>query len=180
VVANTSFDPCGGAACSAGFLASPQPGKVKFWFFGTNDFNFDPTHFAPGANPGQVIAPQTSVTVPAGSYVAFVVSPSTAVAGGQTAGNGLGPIMDAATGKVATPFAGYVIAQSEFQYCHGIASLSGVGLSPQTYLGLVLDKARDLTGTLTLATGATGTITLTNTGSQLQRTKQTFADELEQ
>jgi len=180
VVANTSFDPCGGAACSAGFTASPQPGKVKFWFFGTNDFNFDPTHFAPGANPGQVIAPQTSVAIPAGSYVAFVVSPSTAVAGGQTAGNGLGPILDAATGKVATPFAGYVIAQSEFQYCHGIASLSGVGLSPQTYLGLVLDKARGLSGTVTLSTGATGTITLTNTGSQLPRTNQTFADELEQ
>lgn len=181
VIANTSFDPCGGAACAAGFTAVPQPGKVKFWFFGTNDFNFDPTHFAPGANPGQVIAPQTSVSVPAGSYVAFVISPSAAVAGGQTAGNGLGPIMDAATGKVGTPFAGYVIAQSEFQYCHGIASLSGVGLTPQTYLGLVLDKARGLTGTLTLPSGAAGgTLTLTTTGSQLPRTAQTFADELEQ
>jgi hypothetical protein len=180
VVANTSLDPCGGATCAAGFMATPQPGKVKFWFFGTNDFNFDPTHFAPGANPGQVIAPQTSLAVPAGSYVAFVISPSTAVAGGQTAGNGLGPIMDAATGKVATPFAGYVIAQSEFQYCHGIASLSGVGLTPQTYLGLVLDKARGFTGSVTL-NGVTGTVTLTNsTSSQLPRTNQTFADELEQ
>jgi len=46
--------------------------------------------------------------------MAFVISPSTTVAGGQTAGNGLKPI--------AGPFAGYVIAQSEFQYCHGIAS----------------------------------------------------------
>jgi hypothetical protein len=180
VVANTSLDPCGGTACAAGFTAKPQGGKVKFWFFGTNDFNFDPTHFAPGANPGQVIAPQTSVVVPAGGYIAFVISPSSAVAGGQTAGNGLGPIMDAATGKVATPFAGYVIAQSEFQYCHGIASLSGVGLSPQTYLGLVLDKARNFSGTVQINENGSGTVTFSNTGTQLQRTKQTFADELEQ
>ena len=144
VVANTSLDPCGGATCAAGFTAVPQPGKVKFWFFGTTDFNFDPTHFAPGANPGQVIAPQTSVAVPAGSYIAFIVSPMSSVAGGQTASNGLGPIMDAATGKVPTPFAGYVIAQSEFQYCHGVASLGGTGLAPQTYLGLILDKARPI------------------------------------
>jgi len=155
VVANTSLDPCGGTACAAGFTATPASGKVKFWFFGTSDFNFDPTHFAPGANPGQVIAPQTSVVVPAGSYVAFVVSPTASVSGGQTASNGLGQTMDAATGKVATPFAGYVIAQSEFQYCHGIASLSGVGLTPQTYLGLVLDKA-----------------------SELSRTTQVFSDQL--
>ena len=180
VVANTSLDPCGGTACAAGFTAKPQSGKVKFWFFGTNDFNFDPTHFAPGVNGGQVIAPQTSVVVPAGGYVAFVISPSSAVAGGQTAGNGLGPLMDAATGKVASPFAGYVIAQSEFQYCHGIASLSGVGLTPQTYLGLVLDKARNFTGTLQINEGGSGTVTFSNNGTQLQRTKQTFADELEQ
>ena len=180
VVANTSLDPCGGTSCAAGFTAQPQTGKVKFWFFGTNDFNFDPTHFAPGANGGQIIAPQTSVLVPAGGYIAFVISPSSAVAGAQTASNGLGPTMDAATNKVATPFAGYVIAQSEFQYCHGIASLSGVGLSPQTYLGLVLDKARGFTGTISIGEGGSGTVTLTNNGTQLPRTKQTFADELEQ
>jgi len=66
--------------------------------------------------------------------------------------------MDAATGKTATNFAGYVIAQAEFQYCHGIASLSGVGLTPQTYLGLVLDKSRR---------------------GELQRTTQVFSDRLE-
>jgi hypothetical protein len=74
----------------------------------------------------------------------------------------LGPIVDAATGKVATNFAGYVIAQSAFQYCHGVANVSATGLS-NTYLGLILDKAgRGLAGI------------------QLGRTVQSFADELNQ
>jgi len=169
VVANTSLDPCNGSACAAGFTAQPQSGKVTFWFFGTADFNFNPATFGSATTAATVIGPQTSVSVPAGSYMAFVVSPSTSVAGGQTAGNGLKPI--------SGPFAGYVIAQSEFQYCHGIASLSGVGLTPQTYLGLVLDKAR-----LTLF-GGIGNAGLPPNSFintiQLQRTTQTYADELE-
>ncbi len=163
VVANTSLDPCNGTACAAGFTAQPQSGNVTFWFFGTADFNFNPATFGSATTADTVIAPQTSVSVPAGSYMAFVVSPSTSVAGGQTAGNGLKPI--------AGPFAGYVIAQSQFQYCHGIASLSGVGLTPQTYLGLVLDKAR------TIFFG--GTAVVSPFAQQLQRTNQAFADELE-
>jgi len=100
-----------------------------------------------------------------------VVSPSTSVAGGQTAGNGLKPI--------SGPFAGYVIAQSEFQYCHGIASLSGVGLTPQTYLGLVLDKARPIQTVIVNNGTATVTNTVGGNTLQLQRTNQTYADELE-
>ncbi len=76
--------------------------------------------------------------VPPGSYMAFVISPSTTVAGGQTAGNGLKPIPG--------PFAVMSSRSLNLQYCHGIASLSGVGLTPQTYLGLVLDKARNFLG----------------------------------
>jgi hypothetical protein len=160
VIANTSLDPCGGTTCAAGFTAKPQTGHVTFWFFGTSDFNFNPSTFGSATSASTVIAPQTStVLVPPGSYMAFVISPSSAVAGGQTAGSGLKPI--------AGPFAGYVIAQSEFQYCHGIASLSGVGLTPQTYLGLVLDKSSRGSGnTLGFAT-------------ELLRTNQAFADELE-
>ena len=174
VVANTSLDPCAGSHLYRRLHGLTAVRKVTFWFFGTADFNFNPATFGSATGPATVIAPQTStVLVPAGSYMAFVISPSAAVAGGQTAGNGLKPI--------AGPFAGYVIAQSEFQYCHGIASLSGVGLTPQTYLGLVLDKARGYTGTITInsETGS-GTVTLTNSGTQLPRTNQTFADELEQ
>jgi hypothetical protein len=166
VVANTSLDPCGGTACAAGFVAQPQSGKVTFWFFGTSDFNFNPTTFGSATTADTVIASQTSVTVPAGSYMAFVISPSSAVAGGQTAGNGLKPI--------AGPFAGYVIAQSEFQYCHGIASLSGVGLNPQTYLGLVLDKSSSGRGRR--GGGSSSSI---SGATELLRTDQAFSDNLE-
>jgi hypothetical protein len=174
VVANTSLDPCGGTACAAGFTAQPQSGKVTFWFFGTSDFNFNPATFGSATNASTVIGPQTSVSVPPGSYMAFVISPSAAVAGGQTAGNGLKPI--------AGPFAGYVIAQSEFQYCHGIASLSGVGLTPQTYLGLVLDKARLSFFGGGFGGGNNGLTIPANSffnTIQLQRTNQTYADELD-
>ena len=170
VIANTSLDPCGGTSCAAGFTAQPQAGHVTFWFFGTSDFNFNPSTFGSATGSSTVIASQTSTaSVPAGSYMAFVISPSAAVAGGQTAGNGLKPI--------AGPFAGYVIAQSEFQYCHGIASLSGVGLTPQTYLGLVLDKARS-TNTIVI-NGGLATPVVSGSTQQLQRTNQSFADELE-
>jgi hypothetical protein len=165
VVANTSLDPCGGTACAAGFTAQPQSGTVTFWFFGTADFNSNPATFGSATTADAVIPSQQSVIVPPGSYMAFVISPSTTVAGGQTAGNGLKPIPG--------PFAGYVIAQSQFQYCHGIASLSGVGLTPQTYLGLVLDKARNFT----IINGTSPVVS--SAAQELQRTTQTFADELE-
>jgi len=173
VVANTSLDPCAGATCAAGFTALPQNGRVTFWFFGTSDFNFNPATFGSATDASTVIASQQSVSVPAGSYMAFVVSPSSAVAGGQTAGNGLKPI--------AGPFAGYVIAQSEFQYCHGIASLSGVGLTPQTYLGLVLDKARPIQTQVVVVNNGANPVNATVPGTtlELQRTSQGFADELE-
>jgi hypothetical protein len=134
VVANTSLDPCGGTACAAGFVAQPQSGTVTFWFFGTADVNFNPSTFGSATGPSTVIPGPVgpSVLVPPGSYLAYVISPSAVVAGGQTAGNGLKPIPG--------PFAGYVIAQSTFQYCHGFAALQGPGGYTATYLGLVLDK----------------------------------------
>jgi len=154
VVSNTSLDP----GPTFGFLAAPQAGTVTFWFFGTSDISYNPSSFGSATGPSTVVASQTTTaSVPAGSYVAFVVSPTNAGATAQTAGNGLKPI--------AGPFAGYVIAQSQFQYCHGIASVSAPGLSPQTYLGLVLDKAGNRGG---------GSLAV-----ELPRTNQVFADELE-
>ncbi|MDP8989602.1 MAG: hypothetical protein M3N41_05910, partial [Acidobacteriota bacterium] len=168
VVANTSLDP----GPTFGFLAAPQAGTVQFWFFGTSDISFNPSNFGTATGPATVIASQTTTaSVPAGSYVAFVISPTNAGATTQTAGNGLKPI--------AGNFAGYVIAQSQFQYCHGIASISAPNLSPQTYLGLVLDKVSIFTGTLTgTGGGGSGTLTFTS-GQQLPRTNQVFADQLE-
>ncbi|MDP9113413.1 MAG: hypothetical protein M3O20_07000 [Acidobacteriota bacterium] len=164
VVANTSLDP----GSTFGFQAAPQAGTVQFWFFGTSDISFNPSNFGTATGPGTVIATQTTTaSVPAGSYVAFVISPVNAGATTQTAGNGLKPI--------AGNFAGYVIAQSQFQYCHGIASISASNLSPQTYLGLVMDKA--VLGEFDRLSGSS-TLGLPNT-TPLPRTNQAFSDELE-
>jgi hypothetical protein len=166
VIANTSLDP----GPTFGFLAAPQAGTVQFWFFGTSDISYNPSSFGTATGPATVIASQTSTaSVPAGSYIAFIISPTNAGATNQTAGNGLKPI--------AGNFAGYVIAQSQFQYCHGIASISAPNLSPQTYLGLVLDKVSIFTGT-TSSGGTAGTITFSSS-QQLPRTNQVFADDLE-
>ena len=144
---------------------------MTFWFFGTSDISFNPSNFGSATGPATVIASQTTTaSVPAGSYVAFVISPSNAGATTQTAGNGLKPI--------AGNFAGYVIAQSEFQYCHGIASISAPNLSPQTYLGLVMDKATEFTGTLGLGNSSPAIFTFSSP-QVLPRTNQVFADELE-
>jgi hypothetical protein len=113
VISNTSKDP----GATAGFLARPQQGKVTFWYYGSTGVN------GPAATPD----PQTSTNVTAGYYVTHVLSQDTSLV------NGL---------KARLNFAGYVIAQSEFQYCHGVAYLSPVGASAGTtlgYLGLQLD-----------------------------------------
>jgi len=167
VVSNTSLDP----GPTFGFLAAPQSGTVEFWFFGTSDISFNPSSFGSATGPATVIAPQTTTaSVPAGSYVAFVISPTNAGATTQTAGNGLKPI--------AGNFAGYVIAQSQFQYCHGIASISAPGLSPQTYLGLVLDKSSLGFFDAFFDSKPNGAQPLPFT-TPLPRTNQAFSDELE-
>jgi len=141
VIANTSLDPCNGAlltvpsgTCSAGFTAAPQSGKVTFWYFGTVGISTDPT------TPISTQASQTSTaSVPAGSYLAHIVSPGAA---GTTTANGLN--------KLSANFAGYVIAQAQFQYCHGIAAIGSAlpGFGTQTYIGLTLDKGTPLMRTV--------------------------------
>jgi hypothetical protein len=77
---------------------------------------------------GTPVPPQTTNgPIPAGQTLAFTLS-----SGGNF-------------GIAATPgFQGYIIAQSQFQYCHGIAFFSAVGapgVGGATYLGIVLDSA---------------------------------------
>ncbi len=136
VIDNTSLDPCNGVsaakgcvtpqfgAAGGGLTAAPQSGLVTFWYYGTKDISLDPSQTG-------TFAPQTtSVAIPAGSYVAHIVSNGAA---GDTPANGLK--------RLAGPFAGYVIAQAQFQYCHGIAAIGAnvPGFGTQTYLGLILD-----------------------------------------
>jgi hypothetical protein len=77
---------------------------------------------------GTPVPPQTTnAPVPPGSTLTFTLS-----SGGNY-------------GIAATPgFQGYIIAQSQFQYCHGMAYFSAAGapgIGGGTYLGIVLDTA---------------------------------------
>jgi hypothetical protein len=123
VIANTSLDPCGGnTACTLPFTgpnqATPQVGAVTFYYFGTVGVG--------DHNAVANLAPNVSLPVSAGGYVAHVLSQNT------TATNGLGS---------RTNFAGYVIAQADFQYCHGVVDITLGAVPIFNYVGLVLDKA---------------------------------------
>jgi hypothetical protein len=77
---------------------------------------------------GTPVPPQTTnAPVPPGQTLTFTLS-----SGGNF-------------GIAATPgFQGYIIAQSQFQYCHGMAYFSALGapgIGGGTYLGIVLDTA---------------------------------------
>jgi hypothetical protein len=96
----------------------PQPGTITFWYYGEM------------ANGGAVPGPQTSKSVPAGQVLTYVASSGSTQWGldGRAAG-----------------LIGYVITQSQFQYCHAFAYISALGAGPLTpgtsegYLGIVLD-----------------------------------------
>ncbi len=74
-------------------------------------------------------AQTTNAVVPGGATLVFTVS-----GGGNF---GIGP--------VSNGFAGYIIAQAQFQYCHGYAYISSFGALPTSpgtsegYLGIILD-----------------------------------------
>lgn len=135
VVANTSRDP----GANFNFTAAPQTGRVRFWYYGTKgiDVSGAPATAVPGSGIAGIVngatlgTQQTSILVQPGSYVAHIVSP---VNGDTKTANGL----DKLTGN----FAGYVIAQAEFRYCHGVASISSTvpSFGTQTYIGLVMDN----------------------------------------
>ena len=126
VVANTSLDP----GIAFGFVAAPP---VRYCAPSGSSERAISASIRRASGP----LPVTSTVDRTANHYGFGtprivrcvswISPTTANATSQTAGNGLKPI--------AGNFAGYVIAQSQFQYCHGIASISAAGLNPQSYLG---------------------------------------------
>jgi len=129
-IANTSLDP----GATFGFAATPQQGSVQFWYYGTGAAGGAPpaTQCTNSASPGT--CPGTTV-VPAGQVLTYVVS-----SGGGAIGNGPNGLDNRAAG-----FAGYVIAQAQFQWCHAFAFIGALGGGPLTtgisegYLGLILD-----------------------------------------
>jgi len=100
-----------------GFKGVAQPGTVQFWYYGTMSSG--------AAVPG----PQTSTVIQPGNILTYVLS---------TGGTGL-------DGRAAG-FEGYLIAQAQFQYCHGFAYVSAQGAGPTSpgisegYLGIILDS----------------------------------------
>jgi hypothetical protein len=113
VVDNTGADP---------FATVGTSGTVKFNYYGTNGVSTNP------ANTGTFAAQTTTAAVAPGSYAVNIITNS---GGGGTAG----------LSSLSGPFAGYVITQANFQFCHGVASISGNGIQPQTYVGLEMDSA---------------------------------------
>jgi len=102
--------------------------------------------------------------IPPGSYAVLSVSTNAGVAAAGTpvisnaisnptgAASTVGtqilqpPVPAGATSGEPTGFAGYVIAQSQFRYCHGIAAIHAnqAGFGTQTYLGIILDNGSGL------------------------------------
>jgi hypothetical protein len=124
-IANTSFDP----GATFGFGATPQQGSVEFWYYGTGANNAAP----PGTQCTNTTSPGTcpgTTVVPAGQVLTYVASTGSAQWG-----------LD----NRAAGFVGYVIAQSQFQYCHAFAFIGALGAGPtaqqisEGYLGLILD-----------------------------------------
>jgi hypothetical protein len=123
-LANTSLDP----GATFGFGAVPQQGTVQFWYYGATASGTLPnTQCTNTASPGT--CPGTTV-VPQGQVMTYVLSQGSSQWG-----------LD----NRAAGFAGYMIAQAQFQYCHAFAYISALGAGPLTtgisegYLGLILD-----------------------------------------
>jgi hypothetical protein len=118
-IANTSQDP----GPLQGFFATPQAGTITFYYYGIGT----PTG---GAAP----QPQTSALVNAGQVLTYDVFSGGGAIGASP--NGLD--------NRASSFQGYIIAQSQFQYCHGFAFISTLGNPSggvsEGYLGIVLDR----------------------------------------
>jgi hypothetical protein len=126
-----------------GFGATPQQGVVQFWYYGASGSAAPP-------------ATQTSSIVPAGQVLTYVLSQNSSQWG-----------LD----NRAAGFAGYIIAQAQFQYCHAFAFIGALGggnalvnggLS-EGYLGLILDN----TGFNCIAPGV-HTTGLCRTGQQAE------------
>jgi len=133
-IANTSVDPgltfgfgAGGAATQA------QNGTVQFWYYGTTASG----GAAPGTQCTNTASPGTcpgTTNVPAGQVLTYVLSSGSSQWGLDNRGAG---------------FIGYVIAQSQFQYCHAFAYITaigqgalvpGAGIASEGYLGLIMDQ----------------------------------------
>jgi len=135
-IANTTADPYG---------TTNQFGAIQFWYYGllANGGAAPGTQCTNAASPGT--CPGTA-TVGAGQLFLY-----TLFNGGTIQGT-TGVVMD----NRGAGFTGYLIAQAQFQYCHGFAFIGGLGGGPavnsstnglsEGYLALVLDAGTFIRG----------------------------------
>jgi hypothetical protein len=131
-IANTTDDP---------YMTVAQNGTVILNYYGNT----------PGTTAG--VAPYTTqAAVPAGSELVFTLSN-----GGGIPGGGTPSVVVPATAG----FQGYIIAQANFQYCHGFAFISDVGAQKlaEGYLAISLDVPYVPPSAVVLSNGVTGLIT---------------------
>lgn len=110
-------------ATTFGFNSNPQAGAVQMWYY--------------SANPSfpAVATQTTNKVVPAGETLTYSLYNGSPDYGLDTRARG---------------FQGYMVVQTQFQYCHGFAYISAQGAGPSTpgmsvgYLGLILDKDNTL------------------------------------
>jgi hypothetical protein len=130
-IANTTADPYG---------TTPQNGGVQMWYYGTltNGGAAPGTQCTNTASPGT--CPGTTV-VPPGQVLTYTLYNGSAQWGLDNRGAG---------------FTGYMIAQTQFQYCHAFAFIGGLGGGPavnsstnglsEGYLALILDAGTFVRG----------------------------------
>jgi len=131
-VANTTADPYG---------TTNQFGAVQFWYYGS----LANGGAAPGTQCTNTTSPGTcpgTTTVPAGSVLTYTLYNGSAQWGLDNRGAG---------------FTGYMIVQTQFQYCHAFAFIGALGGGPTStttnglsegYLALVLDAATFTRGSI--------------------------------
>jgi hypothetical protein len=132
-IANTTDDP---------YMTVAQNGTIVLNYYGCTE------GVSPCASPAQYT---TQAAVTAGNELVFTLSSGGGVPGG-------------AAPSVSVPaqagFQGYIIAQANFQYCHGFAFISDVGAQKlaEGYLAISLDVPYFPSQSVILSNGVTGII----------------------
>lgn len=115
-IANTSTDPYG---------TVPQSGVINLWFYG---------QLSGGTALTPAQAAQTTPALPSGCIFTMTLSGGGSVENCATAVTGTIPAL--------AGFQGYLIAQSDFQFCHGYAFITDMGAHnlAEGYIAIQLDK----------------------------------------
>jgi hypothetical protein len=167
-IVNTSYDPGSSGPPNStfyGFTGIKQQGPVQLWYYSTDKDSFNlsgspdfgnlgngaqgNTQCSNTTTPGLCPVTSSPTNVPPGGVLTFSLKDGSTKWGllGLNPNGGTSPMpVDPNTGQPKT-FEGYVIAQTSFQYCHGVAYVStyslalldGLQVPSLSYLALQLD-----------------------------------------